>query len=50
MVLGVPLMLMILRCLTQILIRGRVLSRREGMMWIDLETPAKTHSMFQMIQ
>ena len=44
-----PLMLLILRCLTQILIRGRILSRREGMMWTSPETPVRTHYMFQMI-
>ena len=50
MVLVLPLMLLILHCLTKILIRGRILSRREGMMWTSPETPAKTHYMFQMVQ
>jgi len=50
MMLVLPLMLLILLCLTQVLIRGRILSRREGMMWTSLETPAKTHYMFQMGQ
>jgi hypothetical protein len=50
MVLVLPLMLLILCCLTQILIRGRILSMREGMMWTSIETPARTHYMFQMVQ
>jgi len=50
MVLVLPLMLLILRCLTQIFIRGWILSRREGMMWTSLETPARIHYMFQMVQ
>ena len=33
-----------------ILIRGRILSRREGMMRTGPETPARTHYMFQMVQ
>jgi hypothetical protein len=36
MVLVLPLMLLILRCLKQILIRGRILSKREGMM-VDVD-------------
>ena len=50
MVLVLPLILLILLCLTDVLIRGRILSRREEMMWTSLETPAKTHYMFQMVQ
>jgi len=50
MVLVLPLMLLILRCLTQILIRGQILLRREGMMWTSPETPTGTHYMFQMVQ
>jgi hypothetical protein len=39
----------VLRCWTHILIRGRILSRREGMMWTSPETPTRTHYMFQMV-
>jgi hypothetical protein len=42
-----PLMLMIFLCLTHVLIRGRIIFSREGMMWTILETPTRTHYMFQ---
>jgi len=50
MVLVLHLMLLVLHCLTQILIRGRILSRGEGMMWTSQKTPARTNYMFQMVQ
>ena len=46
MVLVLPLMLLILCCLTQILIRGRILSRREGMMWTSPEIPTSKDPLY----
>jgi hypothetical protein len=43
----IPLMLLILLCLTQVLIRGWIHFRREGMMWNNPRT-LRTHYTFQL--